>query len=502
MKFKKPTSQFSMYFKFITCFLALVIILSGCNEVKNAVPEPKQPNIVWIIAEDMSQDLACYGNDLVKTPILDELASRGVRYQNAFANGPACSPSRTSLITGYYQNSIGAHHMRYPDSLRPDLPKGVEPIHILLKKKGYQVANITSGAGTGKTDWLFDYDPKTYDKSTWKELNKDAPFFARISLGLTHRKFARDKKNPVDPNKITIPPYYPDHAVTRNDWAGYYESIQLLDRQVGSIIDELKTNDLLDNTLIFFFSDHGRPMIRAKNFLYDSGLKIPLIVASYDQQIKEDLLPSQSVDESMLSLIDLSATTLNLAGETDYKTQGKPFLGHQNVADKKYVYGAVDRIGNIFLKSRTVRSKRFRYIRNYNNDLSINAATTAYRRANHPIYHLLNILNDRGELDAHQSKLVHKMEYEELYDVIYDPYELDNLALKPEWQNKLKDLSNNLDDWLKRIDDKGLYEDSEDIKRAFESYGKKTMAKQEKSIEKLHLEVKKQSDLIVKTNKN
>ena len=477
-----------MIFKILkpVCFFStFIILLISCNDKKEVQSNLLHPNIVWIIAEDMSQDLACYGNDLVKTPVLDDLANHGIRYENAFSNGPACSPSRTALITGYYQNSIGAHHMRYPDSLMPALPESVIPMHVLLKEKGYQTANITSKHGTGKTDWLFAYNPKTYDKSTWDELDKKSPFFARICLGLTHRGFSRDTKNPINPDSIVIPPYYPNHIVSREDWAGYFESIQKLDGQVAGIINELKSKKLLDNTLIFFFSDHGRPMIRGKNFLYESGLKIPLIVTTFDDNIRKTLLPKDAVNSQLVSLIDVTASTLNLAGENKYKLQGKPFLGTGIKENKAFIYGAVDRIGNVNFKSRTVRGKQYRYIRNYNTNVSINSGTTAYRRANHPIYHLLNILNDQGKLDEHQAKLVNNMVYEELYDVVNDPYELNNLAAKPEWKMTLNEMSENLDNWMRTIDDKGLKADSNEVIAAFENYGKITFKQNEKAIEEL-----------------
>ncbi len=474
---------------FIVGFYMAMTAVMSCGHKEKAKAIFERPNIVWIIAEDMSQDLACYGNGLIKTPALDALAKRGIRYENAFSNGPACSPSRTALITGHYQNSLGARHMRYPDSLKPALPNGVEPMHVVLKRSGYQTANIISKPGTGKTDWLFDYDPKTYDKYHWDELDKESPFFARISLSLTHRGFSKDNKNPINPDKISVPPYYPDHTVSREDWTGYYESIQKLDEQIAGILNDLKVKKLLDNTLIFFFSDHGRPMIRAKNFLYESGLKIPLIISSFDDNVRKTLLHERGVDSQLVSLIDVTASTLNLAEADNYDVQGTPFLGTGSEIHKRFVYGAVDRIGNVHFKSRTVRGKRYRYIRNYNTNVSVNSGTTAYRRANHPMYHLLNILNDRKELNDHQSRLVEPMVYEELYDVINDPYELNNLALKPGREITLQEMRENLDHWMHDIDDKGFLEDSQEIVRAFEDYGETTFKRNSGAIEKLRNQV-------------
>lgn len=483
-----------MYTKYFIYAISFYFLL-GCVSKEEQLEGTHKPNIVWIIVEDMSPDLACFGNELVKTPTLNSLSEHGTMYTNAFAAGAACSPSRTALATGYYQNSIGAHHMRYPEHLRPELPEGVIPIHTILKENGYQTANIKSKPGNQKTDWLFNYDPNTYDVERWDSLKTDAPFFARINLSLTHRGFTKDKINPIDPSIIKVPPYYPDHEVTRQDWALYYESIQVLDRQISKILEDLKANNLLENTIIFFFSDHGRPMTRGKNYLYDSGLKVPLIVSSYDEKLKGKHLVETSNPE-LVNLIDVNATTLSLANITSYQSQGISFLGATEIKPRKFVYASADRTGETYFKSRTVRSQNFRYIRNYNRDFSVNSGATAYRKANHPIYHLLNILDKRGELNEHQSKLLHPLEYEELYDLKSDPYELINLANKPKWVNKLSEMSGNLDNWLKDIDDKGLGEDPIEIVQAFEEYGKTGAINRHDNIAKLEQKVQSVVDSV------
>src|SRR5690606_16808610 len=238
--------------------LWLLISTGNCTNAKPTNASDK-PNILWIIIEDMSPDLGCYGHDLVKTPNIDQLAEQGIRYENVFATGVACSPSRTALVTGFYQNTIGAYHMRYPEELKPALPDSVTPVHILLNELGYQTANIRSFPGNGKTDWLFEYNPDSYDASRWEELAHTAvsdsppkPFFARINLRLTHRPFESDQVNPIDPKVVKVPPYYPDHPVAQADFAAYYESIQVMDRQVGQILTDLQKHQLDKNTIIFF----------------------------------------------------------------------------------------------------------------------------------------------------------------------------------------------------------------------------------------------------------
>ncbi|MDN5200314.1 sulfatase [Fulvivirgaceae bacterium BMA10] len=472
----------------------------GCSQQSKESVESNlfAPNIIWIIAEDLSPDIGCYGNSQVKTTTLDDLANHGIRYMNAYATGAACSPSRTALATGYYQNAIGAHHMRYPDHLKPDLEHGVLPIHTLLENHGYQTANIRSYPGNGKTDWLFKYDTDTYEHQHWDSIDNEKPFFARICLGLTHRGFARDTISPVNPDEVKLPPYYPDHPVSKKDWAYYFESIQVLDKQVARIIKDLEKNNLLENAIIFFFSDHGRPMTRAKNYLYESGLKVPLIISSYDPAIKRKYLSYKDTDERLLSLIDVNATTLALAGLSSYNSQGIPFLDEPLVEIRNQVFGAADRTGETFFKSRSVRSGDLKYIRNYHHDFSVNETATAYRKANHPIYHLLNILKDRGELDAYQSRLLQPMDPEELYDLKNDPYELNNLATQSEWTEKLESMRVLLDHWMEQIDDKGTEEDPPEIVAAFESYGINSIKQHKKAIERLERAVKAEVEKQVK----
>ncbi len=475
---------------FLAVLQLLLISACGSTDAKKVGATDNRPNIIWIIAEDLSPDLGCYGNRTVQTPNLDDLAGHGTRYTHAFATAPACSPSRTALITGYYQTGIGAHHMRYPDSLRPSLPTGLVPMHVQLKKGGYQTANIkTSDYGNGKTDWLFDYDPDTYGMSRWEELRSDRPFFARIALGLTHRVFGKDTLNPVAPDQVELPPYYPDHPIARQDWAGYLESVQLLDGQVHGILADLRERDLLENTLVFFFSDHGRPMSRGKNYLYESGLKIPLIIGTFDQKVKEEFLTDQRKDDRLISLIDLTATTLSLAGIDTRNLQGTPFLSRPESEQRQFVYGAVDRVGEIFFKSRSVRNRRFKYIRNFNHGFSVNSSATAYRRANHPIYHLLDILNGQGKLDEHQLRLVRPMEPEEFYDLENDPYELHNLINSTEWSGALTELRYELNLWMDGIDDKGMLEDSPEVIAAFKAYGVASQESRAEAIDRLRKEV-------------
>ncbi len=447
--------------------LTLGLLSISCNQQSSKEKSLQPVNVVWIIVEDMSPDLGYSGNISISTPFLDSLAKKGKVFNRVFSTGVACSPSRTALATGFYQNYLGAHHMRYPDGLKPALPDSILPVHIRLNKLGYQTANIKTFPGNGKTDWQFDYPENSYDTYDWNGIRPDAPFFARINLRLAHRPFERDSLHPVDPSTISLPPYELEHQISREDWRDYYESIQKLDRQVSGIFQVLKDNNLLKNTVFFFFSDHGRPMTRAKNYLYDSGLMVPLIVYSGDAEVSLRYgLQGQS--DELYSLIDVTETTLRLSGNKNIPTQGISLLEE---IGRDFVWAAADRIGEVHFKSRMVRTSRFKYIKNHNRDFSVNEATTSYTKANYPTYHLYNRMAEQGLLNGHQLKIVSQMEEEELYDLAVDPYELNNLAKNQEYDATKEEMAQLLDDFSEKIDDKGLIEDDEQIKAAFKKYG-------------------------------
>ena len=246
-----------------------------------------RPNIMWILSEDISPDLSCYGTPAVQTPNLDKLAREGIRFTNAYTTSPVCSPSRSAMITGMYQTSIGAHHHRSHRSDGYTLPEPVQPITEYFRRAGYFTANVTTAApgvrGSGKTDFNFKTTNKPFDGSDWNQRKDGQPFFAQLSISMTHRgghwKNLRQKlDNPVDPAEVKLPPYYPDHPIARDDWATYLNSIQVMDGYVGKILKRLDDEGLANNTVVIFIGDHGRCHVRGKQWLYDGGIHIPLIV--------------------------------------------------------------------------------------------------------------------------------------------------------------------------------------------------------------------------------
>src|SRR6058998_1200103 len=310
--------------------------------------EPSRPNILWLIAEDFGQHLGCYGTKEVSSPNLDTLAKTGVRYTRFFTTAPVCSPSRSAIMTGMYQTTIGAHNHR---SHRDDgfvLPAGVRVLTDWFRDGGYFTANVRhlpqpiQWKGTAKTDWNFTYGGRPFDSDHWSDLKAHQPFFAQINFQETHRAFHAPKL--ADPAKVEIPPYYPDHPLTREDWAAYLDSATELDRKVGLVLKQLESDGLATNTIVVFFGDNGQAHVRGKQFCYDSGLLVPLIMRwPKDFSAPKHFKPG-TVDDRLLAAIDLAPTMLDLAGiPKPVKMQGEIFLGEHATARRQYVFGARDR---------------------------------------------------------------------------------------------------------------------------------------------------------------
>ncbi|MBN1997043.1 sulfatase [candidate division KSB1 bacterium] len=428
---------------------------------------PQKPlNILWLISEDTSPDIGCYGNPLVKTPNLDRLAAEGIRYTNVYATCPVCSPSRSAFMTGMYQTFTGAHQHRTRD--KQPLPDPVKVITHYFRRAGYFTANVTEPAegisGTGKTDWNFIPGEEPFDGTDWNQRTEGQPFFAQVNFQLTHREFQRDPENPIDPAGVELPPYYPDHPITRRDWANYLESLQVLDRQIGAVLKRLEDEGLLDNTAVFYFGDHGRCMVRGKQWLYDGGIRIPLFIR----------LPKKNragrVDDNMISMIDLGPTAMRLAGITPPEhLQGRPFLGGR-IKSRKYIISARDRCDETDDRIRCVRTKQYKYIRNFFPERPY-TQFNAYKTNQYPLISLLPVLHKQGKLTPVQERwLAPQRPGEELYDVSADPHEIDNLAEKPEHAKVLNKMRSILDDWIEKTGDMGEKEEPDDVKKYWDDF--------------------------------
>jgi len=443
--------------------LVLVLFLFGIWS-SGIAQKNSRPNIIWIVCEDMSQDLACYGNPLVKTPFLDNLAKEGMRFTNMFTAAGVCAPSRTALALGMHQNAVGAMHMRYSDELKPELPDGIKTIAHILQENGYQTL------GMGKHDYMFKQDKAPFQYTKMEELAPGKPFFAKVHSHYTHRIFAKDDENPIDRSKVTLPPYYPEVQPLREDYAAYLENVQLLDKEIKEILERFDKKGLLENTVIFFLSDHGSPTLKGKYWMYDSGIQVPFIIhVSKGMQIQG--FEPGAVNNQLLSAIDISATTLALAGvEKPAYLQGKMFLGEDMDEEREFIFASLDRIGGVNFKTRAVRSKKYKYIKNFNNGLSILECSTEYRKARLPHYNTISILDNYNKLNEVQKTLVTPLPLHELYDLENDPHETINLAYKDEFKNIRNKYEDILMNWIKQIDDKGMHPDAPEIQEHFIQY--------------------------------
>ena len=429
-----------------------------------AVAAAPRPNILWLIAEDFGPHLGCYGTKEVFSPNLDRLAGEGVRYTRFFTTAPVCSPSRSAFMTGMYQTTIGAHNHR---SHRDDgfaLPPGVRVLTDRLRDAGYFTANVREFPapigfrGVGKTDWNFTYTNaargnKPFDSDRWAELKTNQPFFAQVNFAETHRAFKAPKK--ADPAKVELPPYYPDHPVTHADWAEYLDSATELDRKVGVLLRQLDKDGLASNTVVIFFGDNGAAHVRAKQFCYESGLLVPLIIRwPKNFPVPKNFTPG-TVNPQLLEAIDLAPTMMEIAEAAPATMQGRTFLGEHAGPPKQFVFGARDRCDETVFRFRTVRDERFRYIRNFTPERPFLQANL-YKEKQYPVWSLIKELSVQGKLTPAQAVLAAPtMPPEELYDLVTDPHETNNLARSLSHQPTVLRLRAVLDKWIEDTNDQG-----------------------------------------------
>jgi len=438
-----------------------MVLLLAMGGYGSLAAEAKRPNILWLIGEDMGPEaLSRSGTPQVWTPNLDQLASNGVYYSHAYL-GQVCSVSRSSFMTGMYAVSIDAQNHRTTNK-RP-LPPGVRVLTDWLRDAGYFTANVVTlpeacgFKGSGKLDWNFKTLDQPFDSKDWNDLKSHQPFYAQINFSETHRKFKAPAK--ADPAKVIIPPYYPDDPITRQDWAQYLDSATELDRKIGLVLKQLAADGLADNTVVVFFGDNGAAMVRAKQFCYEEGFHVPLMIRWPKEIPAPKQIQAGRVDERFIDGIDLAPTMLALAGAAKpAKMQGRIFLGDQAEAPREYVFGTRDRDDETVMCIRSVRDARYRYIRNLMPEVPF-LAPNKYKENEYPVWNLLKKLHAEGKLTPAQDFLCQpRMPEEELYDLQTDPNEIHNLAdsKKPEDQAALKKLRATLAGWMKETGDKGV----------------------------------------------
>lgn len=451
----------------------LVIFVFGCKEIQKE--KDKTPlNVLWINADDLGRELACYGNPDIKTPNIDKLAKQGILYTNAYANAPICSSSRSSQITGMYPTTINCLDHRTINMT--NLPDGIQPITNYFKEAGYFIAN---GSGKdylkkgGKKDYNFIPSIK-YDGKDWSERAEGQPFFAQVQIKYPHRVFEKHEQNPIDYKGVTLPGCYPDHSLLKADWALYLESIQKCDDIVGWVMKRLEEEGLAENTVVFFFGDHGRPHLRDKQFLYEGGLQIPLIVR-FPEHLK-----AGTIDDRLVSLVDVAATSLKLANITPkHKLHGKVFIGDEQ-EERAYVYGFRQRAGDAPDAIRSITDGRYKLIWNQEPERPW-MQLSSYKRSEYPAFTLYRVLHKKGELKAPYNQFMadNRPEFE-FYDLKEDPNEFNNLANSSTYQIHFKRLKEELQTNLKEYDRNIIPESEVTIQKGkdgSQNYFKKKMKK-------------------------
>lgn len=440
-------------------------------------------NVIWISCEDMGPVLGTYGVNEISTPNIDKLAEQGVKYTNAYSTVGVCAPSRFSIITGMYPARLGAHNMRSgnfytykdPDKLTYKQNKGVvdksgenvpeyevvTPANVkvfteYLRNENYYCVN------NNKCDYQFNSPFTAWDEVSgnisYKDRPENTPFFYVKNLMVTHESriwLRKDEPITVDKNILKIPAYYPDIPEVRNDIAIKYSNIQEMDRQVGEIISDLKNDNLLDKTIIFFWSDHGGNLLRQKRAVGNSGLKVPLIVRFPDGY------RSGEVDDRIVSLMDLGPTTMSLLGiKPPLFLDGKAFLGKFKTKPRSYAFGSADRFDESTDMQRSVIDGRYVYIKNFMPELPL-IYRNKYREQVSMNKKIIQMSNDNELIGDSKYIFMKTKQEEELYDLKYDPYEVNNIANNPDYKDKLIELRDALKSWQNEIDDKGFTNESE-----------------------------------------
>ena len=438
---------------------------------------PTRPNIVWISNEDMSPHLGAYGDALARTPALDRLARESIRYTNAFSTAPVCAPSRAAIITGMYQTTLGAQHMRTTEDRVPELPGpylAVPPFYVkafpeYMRAAGYFTSN------RAKTDYQFGVPFTIWDdlgnNAHWRNRpTPNQPFFSVFNLEITHESrifpsspARKGKPLVTDLSKIPVPPYYPDTPLVREELARMYDNIADLDGQVAEILKQLEDDGLADNTIVFYWSDHGDGVPRAKRSLYDSGLRVPLMIR-WPKSMSPTVAPSVVIDE-MVSLLDLAPTVLALAGlEIPAHLQGRALVGPKAGPPPEYVFGARDRMDIEYDMMRSARDARFLYIRNFEPELPY-AGHIIYRNQSAIMQEWLRLQAERKLTGSAALWMRTNRPAEELYDTKADPHQIRDLAADPAHKMTLERMRKAVIDWMVRTGDQGLVHEPEMIQR-------------------------------------
>ncbi|WP_235296606.1 sulfatase family protein [Portibacter marinus] len=429
----------------------------------------RQYNIVWLVAEDQSsQFFPMYGDTTIALPALESLASESIIYDNAFATVPVCAPARSSIILGMYPIATATHNMRTYNSYRPEgeptinvpsyspvMPPGVMEFPKYLRAAGYYCTN------NAKEDYNMRITDGTWDASSqeahWENKTEGQPFFSIYNFHESHEsgiwRYGDDSLF-VNPNEVSVPPYFPEDPAIRHDLAVNYSNLLRIDRKIGHIIDQLKKEDLYDDTYIFFYGDHGGPLPRHKRSLKETGLKVPLFV-----KLPKALSKGSVRSQEMLSFVDLAPTVLSIAGiETPENMHGRAFLGQFAGGERDYIFASSDRFDAVYDRSRSVRSERWKLILNYRTDVPY-ALPVEYREQM-SMMQRWRALSEAGELSGAPALWMRaEKDPIEFYDLYTDPFELNNLANNSFYQQEIKEHRRVLEDWMAKHQDYGAIDE-------------------------------------------
>lgn len=421
------------------------------------------PNILWLTCEDMGPQLGCYGDSFATTPNLDKLAQKGIRYRTVWSTAPVCAPARTAIITGVYPWSVGGEHMRSMVKMPPFMKMYPQ----FLREKGYYCSN------NNKEDYNVEKPGKVWDDSSakahWKNRPQGKPFFSIFNYTITHESQIRSRPHQLkhDPSKVRIPSYHPNTPEVRHDWAQYYDRITEMDERAGQALKELEEAGIADNTIVFFYSDHGSGMPRSKRFPYNSGLHVGLIIyvpEKFRHLAPPDYKPG-GVSDRLIGFVDLAPTLLSIAGiKKPSWMEGSAFMGEYIDPPPKYLFGGRARMDERYDLIRSVRNNRYIYIRNYMPFLIYGQYIDYMFQT--PTTRIWKKLFDEGKLSPPQTYFWQTKPPEELYDLDTDPDEVNNLVNSPQHQTILNELRNALKEHILKTCDVGFLTEPEMHARA------------------------------------
>lgn len=432
----------------ITAFLALLLTLQSCT-LRGDAPSDELPNILWITSEDNSPFLGAYGDEYADTPNLDRLAERGVLYENAYATTPVCAPARFTLITGTYANRMGTENMR---STFP-IPDEIQFYPHYLQEAGYHTTN------NQKKDYNTVDQPEVWDESSgeahYSDREEGQPFLHVRNLTVSHESSLHDPIDTLrhDPAEAPVPPYHPETEAVRTDWAHYYDEVTRMDEQVGEVLEELEESGEAENTIVFYYGDHGGAVPGSKRFMNEPGLHVPLIV--YFPPRYEHLAPEEKRTDRLVSFVDFPATLLSLAGiEPPEFMDGEPFLGEYETKPREYVHTNRGRMDERYDLSRAVRDEEYLYVRNYMPQRVYGQHLSYLWQA--PSMQSWEEEFEKGTLNGTQRRFFEPKPPEELYRISDDPHTVNNLAGDPAYKGDLQRLREVSSAWTREVTDLGF----------------------------------------------